>query len=56
MLDGESSGGEKGVLTNYGTLNMASRVSKITAKTRKIILFGIIIIYISLLTASMSIV
>jgi DNA segregation ATPase FtsK/SpoIIIE, S-DNA-T family len=33
MLDGESSGGEKGVLTNYGTLNMASRVSKITAKT-----------------------
>jgi len=33
MLDGESSGGEKGALTNYGTLNMASRVSKFTSKT-----------------------
>lgn len=33
MLDGESGGGEKGVLTNYGTLNMASRVSKFTSKT-----------------------
>lgn len=33
MLDGESGDSEKGVLTNYGTLNMASRVSKFTSKT-----------------------
>lgn len=35
MLDGESGDSEKGVLTNYGTLNMASRVSKFTSKTNR---------------------